>query len=65
MENKRKRGLQKRLVFSGVKHTARQLGVSREHLTQVLHGSLKANETLARRLQRMGFAIENGKVIAE
>ncbi len=62
---KRKRGLQQRLVFTGVTTTARRLGVSREHLSRVLHGSLKANETLARRLQRMGFAIKNGKVIAE
>ena len=65
MAEKKKMAVEPRLVYTGVKATARRLGCSREHLSRVLHGHLKPNEQLARRLQRMGFDVKDGKVIAE
>ena len=47
--------IQQRLAYSGIAAAARRWGVSREHLSRVLHGSRKANETLRRRLARLGI----------
>ena len=44
-----------RWTYAGVAAAARRFGCSREHLSKVLHGKRKANETLRRRLARMGI----------
>ena len=49
--------IERRVSYSGISAAARSLGCSREHLSKVLHGHLKANEKLARALARMGVAV--------
>ena len=55
MAEKKKMAVEPRLMYTGVKATARRLGCSREHLSRVLHGHLKPNERLARKLRKMGL----------
>ena len=53
-----------RLACTGVTLAARQFGVSREHLSRVLHGKRKANDELRRRLNRIGvFETVDGEEI--
>ena len=47
--------LKNRITYSGISATAARLGCSREHLSRVLHSKRKANDTLRRRLNRMGI----------
>ena len=42
------------VVYRGLTQAARRLGVSRPHLSYVLHGVRKPSEKLARGLRRMG-----------
>ena len=51
----RKTTIEQRMAYSGIAAAARRWGVSREHLSRVLHGSRKPNETLRRRLARLGI----------
>jgi plasmid maintenance system antidote protein VapI len=46
--------------FRGVCAAARYLGVSRVHLSFVLHGQRKPGAALAKRLGRMGVEIGKG-----
>ncbi len=56
--------IEQRLAYSGVAGAARRIGCSREHLSRVLHGSRKANDTVRRGLARMGITTTiNGKKI--
>jgi len=50
----RKTTIKKRTAYVGVAAAARRFGCTREHLSRVLHGSRKPNETLRRRLARLG-----------
>lgn len=43
------------LRCSGVAVVARRIGCHPNHLSYILHGQRKANETLRRRLARMGI----------
>ncbi len=46
------------VVYRGLTAAARRLGVSRAHLSYVLHGKRKASAKLARGLRRMGIEVE-------
>ena len=47
---------QTRTVFRGLSAAARRLGVSRTHLSYVLHGQRKPGKRLAKALERLGVA---------
>ena len=55
MKKRNEMKIEKRACFCGVASAARKFGVSREHLSRVLHGTRKANDTLRRRLWRLGI----------
>ena len=48
---------QVRVVYRGMSAAARELCVSRAHLSYVLHGKRRAGAALARRLRRMGVEV--------
>ena len=43
--------------FKGLGRTARALGVSRSHLSYVMHGKRKAGKELASKLQALGVEV--------
>lgn len=47
--------IKSRLTYTGITSAAQRLGCSREHLSRVLHGQRKPNDTLRRRLARLGI----------
>jgi hypothetical protein len=49
--------IERRVSYAGISAAARSLGCSREHLSKVLHGHLKASAALARGLRLMGVAV--------
>lgn len=53
--NTTKTTLAQKMQYSGVARVARSFGVSREHLSKVLHGKRRANDMLRRRLWRLGI----------
>lgn len=58
--------LQRRVEFDGVAEAARHMGVSREHLSRVLHGKRRANAAIRRGLARMGITCTvDGKAFEE
>lgn len=48
------------VAFRGAGRAAEALGVSRPHLSLVLHGKRKASARLAARLRRMGLEVAEG-----
>lgn len=55
MKKRKEIKIEKRVALDGVSSVARRFGVSREHLSRVLHGHRRANDTLRRRLCRLGI----------
>ena len=47
--------LKRRVQFSGVTATAQQIGVSREHLSRVLHGKRKASSAIRTKMVELGL----------
>ena len=59
MKAKESRGLERmtetRVVYRGINQAARRLGVSRGHLSFVMHGTRRPGKELARKLSKMGI----------
>ena len=54
--------IKSRMTYTGITSAARRFGCSREHLSKVLHGQRKPNDSLKRRLARLGItATVDGK----
>lgn len=54
--------IKSRLTYTGITSAARRFGCSREHLSKVLHGQRKPNDSLKRSLARLGItATVDGK----
>lgn len=48
-------------VYRGLNKAAKKLGVSRTHLSYVMHGQRKPGSDLAKKLKRLGFEVPVAK----